>query len=154
MHDILEYYQTLWQGMDRGLVPIAVAFYIVVWGVTLYYAFTWSKKMMGKIKMRRKLQLTKDVCEIIEDKFVDGLTEAIDSKRLNLEDARQLYARLAHLGFWGLHPRKFTPKKTREDLDELKAKLKAQRTARSNSNGKTTTSIVDKLLDGVTAELA
>jgi hypothetical protein len=126
---------------------------ILSWVAILCLSIAHKRLLMGTTKMPERTKLSKEVCEIIEDKFVDGLTEAIAAKRLTIEEARQLYARLAHFGFWGLHPRKFTPKKTQEDLDALKAQLLAARSAREISNSQPTVSIVDKLLDGVEADL-
>ena len=120
----------------------------VVVGTGIYYASKSMGYLRGKLRMRYKIKFRKDVLEVIEDCFCDGLTEAIEAKRITLEEARQMYAKLAHLGFWGLHPRKFTPKKTAEDFAKLKQAIKERRSAKSSSEAS-----VAKLLEGVLAEL-
>lgn len=115
-------------------------------------------KLLGKAlrisKMRKRAKLSKEVCEIIEDHMVNAFNEAIASKRITIDEGRELYARFARLGFWGLHPRKFTPRKTGEELDALKETLRAKKAAREASKKQSTMSVVDKLLDGLDAELA
>jgi len=128
-------------------VGIGAAIFIVV-GMTLYRvikkAYTGLKRAR---EMKKRAKLSKEVREIIEDHIVCAFSEAIASKRITLDDARELYAKYAHLGFWGLHPRKFVPKKTKLDLEELKQQLKEKRAAREASNNQP--SALDKLLEGI-----
>lgn len=147
---------TYWNNLDdvwKGGVALLAAAAV---GLTAYGIERLFKAMMGKLKMRKQAKLTKEVCEIIEDRIVCGLSEAINSKRITIDEARIWYGRFAHLGFWGLHPRKFQPKKTALDLAELKEKLKAARSAREASKDSkvSTESVTSKLLDGLEAELA
>lgn len=107
-------------------------------------------KVRGIIKMRRRKKFSKEVIEVLEDQFVEGMSRAIDEGKITIEEARQLYAKIAHFGFWGLHPRKFTPRKTPEQLAELKQQIKERLAAKTNGNA---TPVVAKLLDGVVSEL-
>jgi hypothetical protein len=122
----------------------------IIVGMSVYYIPKLHSMLLGKWAMRKRAKLTQEVREIIEDSFVSGLSEAINSKRISIDDARILYAKLAHLGFWGVQPRKFVPKKTALDLAVLKEELKAKRAARVN-NGE---SSVDKLLAKMAVELS
>lgn len=157
-------YVTRLRAVDEDAFLMIAAFCLVaaavVCGVCVHFIAAIYNRLMGKWAMAKRAKLTQDVREIIEDCLVEGLSEAIESKRINIEEARQLYARMAHFGLWGLHPKKFSPKITSEDLADLKERLKAKRV---NGNGHaptaklpeptTTTSLVDKMFDGLAADL-
>ena len=139
MDQIIDYLKSVTLVDAVGIVLVCV---IVVLCAQLF------GRLMGKRRMKKRARLTQEVREIIEDHFVDGLTEAIYSKRMSIEEARELYAKIAHWGFWGLHPRKFVPKKTPEELEELKEKLKARRAAREKANRS-----FDDMLEAMATEL-
>lgn len=151
--------ENLWDFMSTWSPFVQACAFVgaaLILACVLYTIEMLARDLMGSWKMRKRAKRTKEVLEIVEDLVVDGLTEAIENKRVTLDEARVLYARIAHLGFWGLHPRKFAPKKSREDLFELKERLLAARSARENSKSKSiqTSKVMDKLMDGLEDELA
>lgn len=153
MEEFIEKFSTLKVPEDWvSVVTLVIAGFCLYVSIKLLMGL-WDD-WMGKRTMKKRAKLSKEVCEIIEDRIVCGLSEAISSKRITIDEARQLYARFAHLGFWGLHPRKFTPIKTPEDLQELKERLQAKRKALSNTENKSTASLANKFLDGIEAEMA
>ena len=143
----------------QAVILLGLAMLLGVLALTVPRAY---RKLMGKLRMRRRNRFNRRVGEALEDVFVNAVSQAsaprevinvygekvIEPPRITIEDARQLYARLAHLGFWGLHPRKFTPIKTDEDLHELKERLKSVRAAREASNKS-----FDTMLDDLATQL-
>jgi hypothetical protein len=150
MDEVIQYFN----GLEEWQKPLALVIVGFILYLVIKYVMGLWDKLMGYRAMKKRARLTKEVCEIIEDQIVNGLSEAIASKRITIDDARQLYGKFAHLGFWGLHPRKFTPKKTPEELHELKERLKAKRQARATTEDKPAISLASKFLDGIEAELA
>lgn len=136
---------------DSQILPaIAGLGLAIVVGMSAYYAPKLYNLLLGNMRMRKRAMLSQDVREIIEDHFVSALSESIDAKRITIDEARSLYAKFAHLGFWGLHPRKFVPKKTALDLAVLKEELQKRRLARA-TNGQ---SSIDLLLEKMAVELS
>jgi len=144
----------------------------IVLGFAMHYAIAGTQKIWGNYKMKKRAKMSQEFRELLEDYIVEALSVALtpyevkgpDGKMvvrppvITLDEARVFYSKMAHLGFWGLHPRKFTPKKTPEELDLLKQQLKANKAARaankSSSKTASASSIADKMLDGIDAELA
>jgi len=139
-----------------GVSAIIIIGVAVALGVTMHYAWNVIVRLMGKWKMKQRAKFLAKVREAVEDCVVEGLSEGIYNKRIAIEDAREVYAMLARFGFWGLHPRKFSPKKTPEELQALKMQLATKRAANGATKSKSTSTsgAVDKLLAGLDAELA
>lgn len=138
----------------KYLLQIEGAIVAVFIGFAMMYALRGLIWIRGNLKMKKRAKLSKEVCLIIEDHVTEAFSTAISEKWITIDEARQLYARFARLGFWGLHPRKFAPKKSELDLTELKQRLQESKAAREASKKKSTMSIVDKLLEGLDTELA
>ena len=126
---------------EPSTAAIALLTAAVVLGVLLYAIPTAYKKLMGKYQMRKREKRIKalrellgnDFMQVLEDHICDVFTEAVYTKRISDDQARIIYADLAHrTGLWGLHPRKFSPNKTPEALQKLKEQLKARRIARES----------------------
>lgn len=135
-------------------------------GVLLYYAQLGLrklgrvlKKIRGRIQMKTREKRRALMREIVEDCFVDGISNALELKKITDDEARIMYAQFARMGFFGLFYRKFNRRKTQEELDALKLKLQAAQAARKakKSDGPkvepTLSSLVDKMTAGVEEEL-
>lgn len=144
----LTYDQALWAG---GVIGVAVLIVLAA------YLPSALHKLMGKYRMRKRekrIQALRDMLgpeamELLEDHLTDVITNAVYAKRIDDDQARIIYSRLAYgTGLWGLHPRKFSPTKRPEDLEKLKEQLGARRTARETERK----AIIDNMLATFVAE--
>jgi hypothetical protein len=105
----LGYLHVLYLDWASTLAHIQKPIEFIALGALLVIATRWLARLTGKLAMAVKEKLGKAIVEIVEDAFVNGLDEAVTAGRLSANDARIAYSKIAHVGFWGLHPRKYSP---------------------------------------------
>lgn len=135
--------------------------FVILTGASIALAFTGAafstrrlwKIISGKLRMKKRERLKREMSIILEDGFVDAMSKGIEHKLITTDDARILYGRLSMFGLWGLHPRKLEIRKSPEQLAELKAKLQAKRASKKSTVEEKPSSVIDKMLDGLEAEL-
>lgn len=126
----------------------------VLLGVSLHYSVNGIRKLWGVHKMKKRARLSKEVCTIIEDNVVCAISRAIELKHITIEDGRVLYSKFATLGFWGLHPRRFSPEPSIEAMQVLKEQLRVKHGKKSTSSITSVSSAVAKMVDGLDEEFA
>ena len=144
---------------QQALVALVGLYVAGTIGACVYFVPKLYKKLLGKImgKKRAKMKaliadiLGEEFKEVVEDRFVAMISNALTEKRITIDDARMIYAYYGHLGFWGLHPRKFQPVKTGLDLQELKEELRKKH---PKANGKASNERVDAFMQELNTAFA